>query len=97
MTLDADAIDTPDLVIRGVLNLAEAKPMAERFLERRGNALLIDAAGVDHLGSQCAQVLMSAFTTWRNDGHAIGLKNASEGFRESVRLLGLTHAFNSEA
>ena len=96
MTSDLGAVDRCDFAISGVLNLAEARPLWERLAALRGKDLRIDAGAVDHLGSPCAQVLVSAFKTWQADGRTIGLSPVSEGFRESVRLLGLDHQLNSE-
>jgi anti-anti-sigma regulatory factor len=79
-----------EIVLSAVMNLAEARPLAQRLTARRGEDIVIDAAAVDLLGAPCAQVLLSAFKTWHADGRSIDLRTPSEGFRENARLLGMT-------
>ncbi len=85
------------IVLGAVLNLAEARPLAQRFIDGRGKDIVVDASAVDLLGAPCAQVLLSAIKTWQADGHTIDLRTPSEGFCESARLLGLTQLIAREA
>ena len=50
-----------------ILDLTCAAPLAESFRALRGVELAVDAAGVQRVGAQCAQVIMSAVATWKAD------------------------------
>ncbi len=71
------------------LDITAAAPLAAEFLALRGRPLVVDAAAVERLGAQCAQVLISAHETWLQDGAPLSLVNASSAFVEATKLLGL--------
>ena len=81
--------DVGDFVLGAVLNLAAARPLAQRLIARRGSDIAIDASAVELLGAPCAQVLLSASATWHADGQAFDLRMPSDSFRAGARLLGL--------
>ncbi|MER2534201.1 MAG: STAS domain-containing protein, partial [Rhizobiaceae bacterium] len=82
---------------------ARAYALAEELLRlpepalrgaRRGPVSL-DASLVERLGGQCLQVLLSAATTWAQEGEALSVSCPSENFLADLGLLGLTvDAFN---
>ena len=72
------------------LDLPAAGPLHEQLLGLRGGALGIDASGVESLGGQCLQVLLSAVATWRADAVALRFERPSAGFENGLALLGLS-------
>ena len=71
------------------LDLNAAARLRAALLSLRGADLSVDAANVQHLGAQCAQVLASASATWAADGRAFSIASASDPFGQGARLLGL--------
>lgn len=71
-----------------ILDLTRAGPLAESFRAVRGAALAVDASKVQHVGAQCAQVIMSAVATWRADDVALSVTDPSPEFCETFSLLG---------
>jgi len=72
-----------------VLDLAAAAPLKEELTQFRGRSALLDASDVQRLGTQCAQVLLSARRTWLAEGQAFEIKDASEAFLEGLNRLGV--------
>jgi len=72
-----------------VLDLAAAASLKQDLAEFRGKTAHLDASDVQRLGTQCAQVLLSAQRTWLAEGHAFEIKTASEAFHEGLNRLGV--------
>ena len=72
-----------------ILDLTRAGPLADSFRALRGAKLTVDAAQVQRVGAQCAQVIMSAVSTWRADEVALCVTDPSPEFRETFSLLGI--------
>jgi chemotaxis protein CheX len=72
-----------------VLDLVAASALLEAFLERRGQALVVDGGGVQRLGAQCLQVLLAARAAWEADDLALEMENCSEDFLATLELLGV--------
>jgi chemotaxis protein CheX len=81
--------DPSPLQLPEALDLLAATPLAKTLLERRGASIVIDASSVQRVGAQCAQVLLSAASTWTADGHSLAIVNRSPGFVEGLQLLGI--------
>jgi chemotaxis protein CheX len=81
--------------LEGRLDHAQAKKLMETLAQSRGSALVVSASGVEHLGAQCAQVLVAARATWRSEGHAFEIIDATPEFADAVRLLGLESQLQS--
>jgi chemotaxis protein CheX len=71
-----------------VLDLTAAAPLAAELLAHRGRDVEVDATAVSRMGAQCLQVLLSARTTWREDGAAFAIVTPSEEFAAVLELLG---------
>ena len=82
--------------LAAMLDMAAATPLHETLIEARGRNLVLDAADVRHLGAQCAQLLTSAASTWRADGHQFSIKPRSAAFEDGTRLLGLESILQDE-
>ena len=72
------------------LDRAGAPALAQALLAARGAEIEVDASAVQHLGAQCAQVLLSARMTWGVDGQPFRIARHSAAFTEGARLLGLS-------
>ena len=72
-----------------ILDLTYAGPLAESFRALRGVELAVDAAQVQRVGAQCAQVIMSAVATWKVDEVALCITDPSPEFSETFSLLGI--------
>jgi len=72
-----------------VLDLAAAATLKEELAQFRGRSAIVDASDVQRLGTQCAQVLLSAQRTWLAESQPFEIKNASEAFREGLNRLGV--------
>lgn len=85
----SDNTDISDSYVLGPrLDLTAAAALCADLKERRGKPLTIDAANVDHLGSQCLQVLISAAQTWRVDNAKLSYSEQSEAFTEALQSFG---------
>jgi chemotaxis protein CheX len=72
-----------------ILDLRAAAPLAIELLLFRGADIQIDASRVEKLGAQCLQVLLSAASTWHNDGATLDVVRMSPRFVEGLELLGI--------
>ena len=81
------------LLLEDKLDVTRAKSLLAALLERRGTPIVVDASAVQHIGAQCAQVLLSARRTWQEAGHEFRFAEPSEAFADGARLLGLTADF----
>jgi chemotaxis protein CheX len=77
------------LLLPEILDLTHAGPLAESFRALRGAELAVDASRVHRVGAQCAQVIMSAVSTWKADDVALCITDPSADFRETFSLLGI--------
>ncbi len=72
-----------------VLDLAAAATLRDELSQFRGRSAVLDASDVQRLGTQCAQVLLSARRTWLAERQTFEIKNASEAFSEGLNRLGV--------
>ncbi len=72
-----------------VLDLAAAAALKEDFVQLRGRSAVVDASDVQRLGTQCAQVLLSARRAWLAESQTFEIKDASEAFSEGLNRLGV--------
>lgn len=71
------------------LDMAAAPPLHAALTAARGRPLDIDLSGVERIGAQCAQLLVSARSSWAADGVALGFGPASPEARAQLAALGL--------
>lgn len=81
------------LLLEDKLDVTRAKALLAALIERRGAPVTVDASAVQHMGAQCAQVLLSARRTWQDAGHEFRFAQPSEAFADGARLLGLSADF----
>jgi chemotaxis protein CheX len=84
------------ILLNEKLDLHETVALRSSLSDRRGQALVIDAARVLHLGAQCAQVLAAAVAAWADDGVPLTVAAPSNFFRQGSRLLGLQSILSTE-
>lgn len=77
------------LKLSAILDLNEASALHGKLLGMRGAPLTIDASGVERVGVQCVQVLVSAVRAWEADGKAFTLSKASDAFTRTLQLIGV--------
>jgi len=85
----AHDVATANLRLPKSLDLRSASHLHAEFMAARGRPLTVDASGVDLVGAQCVQILVSAQQTWARDGIALTLSNPSQAFLDSLELLGV--------
>lgn len=84
------AVAPPPFHLPERFDSAAAGNVLEAFKIRRGTALTVDASAVRRVGAQGFQILLSATRTWRADGYALSLENASTELVEAAHLLGIS-------
>jgi len=80
--------DLQSLCLPKRMDADAAVHLMEAFLERKHQAVSVDASKVQQLSTLCVQVLLSARKCWERDGLGFSVENPSAAFRESVKLLG---------
>ncbi|HXQ46417.1 MAG TPA: STAS domain-containing protein [Caulobacteraceae bacterium] len=76
------------VALAGILDLTEARPLAEALAAVRGRPLQVNAFAVERLGALCLQVLVAARRTWAADGAPFAIVGASPAFAEQSARLG---------
>ncbi|WP_158917236.1 STAS domain-containing protein [Caulobacter sp. S45] len=76
------------LALPDVLDLKATSHLVADLLALRGHDLELDASGVQRLGGQCLQVLLSATAAWKQDGAVLTVRQPSDAFREGLQLMG---------
>ena len=71
-----------------ILDLKEAKLLADQLKAVRGRPLKLDASRVERLGGLCLQVLLSAQNTWAADNLPIAVVNSSPAFTDALVAFG---------
>lgn len=88
MSATANAFERT-LQLPEVMDLNAATPLAGELLTFRGSDLLVDASQVKRLGGQGIQLLLSALSTWRDDGLKLRVLDPSQAFKDVIQLLGI--------
>ena len=78
-----------NLKLAAVLDLNEASELRTKLMAVRGNSLTIDASGVERVGAQCMQVLMSGAKTWEEDKLSFSIGQVSDVFLKTSQLIGI--------
>jgi chemotaxis protein CheX len=71
-----------------ILDLKEAKLLADQLKAVRGRPLKLDASRVERLGGLCLQILLSARNTWAADNLPIAVVNSSPAFTDALAAFG---------
>ncbi len=92
MTANLPSAGVRCILLPRILDLPAAAPLAAALLTHRGGPVGLDASGVEWLGAQCAQVIVSGCMTWANEGNAFYILNPSDVFLQAAQVLGLPAA-----
>jgi len=89
MTIAAGTGMVAGMTLPGELDIKAAAPLAAGLVAARGANLVLDASGVERVGAQCLQVLLSAAATWSADGQELAIESPSPAFADAARIAGL--------
>ena len=85
---------TANLTLDPVLDLKAAEPLRAALLERQGEALSLDASGVQRLGGLCLQLLLAARRSWAEAGQTLAIAPRSAAFEAALALFGAGGRFD---
>lgn len=71
------------------LDSSGAPPLVQALLERRGQPLILDAAGVEVIGALALEVIVAAGRQWQADGQPLSVASPSGRFTATCAALGL--------
>ncbi len=72
------------------LDSSQVQSLLDQLAKKRGNPLQINASKVERLGAPCAQVLVAAARTWREEMQVLQIVQPSASFNEGLDLMGLS-------
>jgi anti-anti-sigma regulatory factor len=75
------------------LDLTAIDEMLKDLKKARNTAVVIEAGNVGRVSTIALQALLSAWVTWRSDGHDFHISGASPSLIEAANLLGLPPDF----
>lgn len=81
------------LQLRPSLDLTSIEDMLKDLKKARNTAVVIEASNVGRVSTIALQALLSAWVTWRSDGHDFHITGASPSLIEAANLLGLPPDF----
>lgn len=81
--------DTVTFDLPPVLKLEECQQLHAFLLESVGTPVTLNCAAVTRLGGLPAQLITMAARAWAVDDISLQLADPSDGFRESLQILGL--------
>ena len=79
---------SPHFVLPARLDSSTATTVAEGLKPLRGRDLDLCGFDVERVGGQGLQVLLAAFKTWAQDGHALRIVDPSPAFCSGLEALG---------
>jgi chemotaxis protein CheX len=75
--------------LAAVLDLNEASTLRTKLTGLRGSNVVIDASGVERVGTLCVQVIMAAAKTWNEDKLSFTFSKVSDAFQKTMQLIGV--------
>lgn len=81
------------LRLRPSLDPTAIEELLRELRQARNTAVVIEAGEVARVSTSALQALLSAWMTWRSDGHDFHVASASPAFTEAAELLGLPKEF----
>jgi anti-anti-sigma regulatory factor len=88
---DSPGITT--LRLRAALDPTAIDDLLRDLKKARNTAVVIEAADVARVSTAALQALLSAWMTWRSDGHDFHIATASPALADAAALLGLPKDF----
>ena len=81
------------LRLRPSLDLTAIDELLRDLKKSRNTAVVIEAGEVSRVSTIALQALLSAWVTWKSDGHDFHVASASSTLLEAANLLGLPPDF----
>lgn len=81
------------LRLRPSLDLTAIDELLRDLKKARNTAVVIEAGEVSRVSTIALQALLSAWVTWKSDGHDFHVASASSTLLEAANLLGLPQDF----
>lgn len=88
--------DSPGITVlrlRPSLDPTAIEELLRDLRKARNTAVVVEAGEVTRVSTLAMQALLSAWMTWRSDGHDFHVAAASPAFAEAAALLGLPKDF----
>lgn len=88
--------DSPGITVlrlRPSLDPTAIEELLRELRKARNTAVVVEAGDVARVSTVALQALLSAWMTWRSDGHDFHVSAASPAFAEAAMLLGLPGDF----
>ena len=81
------------LTLKPSLDLTAIEDLLRDLKNARNTAVVIEAGEVSRVSTIVLQALLSAWVTWKSDGHDFHVASASPSLIEAANLLGLPPDF----
>ena len=88
--------DSPGITVlrlRPSLDPTAIDGLLQELRSARNTAVVLEAGDVTRVSTVALQALLSAWMTWRSDGHDFHVAAASPALSDAARLLGLPRDF----
>jgi anti-anti-sigma regulatory factor len=88
--------DSPGITVlrlQSSLDPTAIEDLLRALKKARNTAVVIEAADVTRVSTPALQALLSAWMTWRSDGHDFHVASASPALAEAATLLGVPKDF----
>jgi anti-anti-sigma regulatory factor len=88
--------DSPGITVlrlRPSLDPTAIDALLQELRRARNTAVVVEAGDVTRVSTLALQALLSAWMTWRSDGHDFHVSAASPAMIDAARLLGLPRDF----
>lgn len=80
---------TTEIPLSGELDIAATTALKAELLEAGEAPVRINASQVERVGTQCVQLLLSAATSWREQGRDFAITDRSDAFESALDQLGI--------
>jgi anti-anti-sigma regulatory factor len=89
----SESCDITVLKLRPSLDLTSMEELLRDLKKARNTAVVLEAGEVSRVSTIALQALLSAWMTWKSDGHDFHVASASSTLLEAANLLGFPPDF----
>lgn len=89
----SETCDITVLKLRPSLDLTSMEELLRDLKKARNTAVVLEAGEVSRVSTIALQALLSAWMTWKSDGHDFHVASASSTLLEAANLLGFPPDF----
>ena len=89
----SESCDITVLKLRPSLDLTSMEELLRDLKKARNTAVVLEAGEVSRVSTIALQALLSAWMTWKSDGHVFHVASASSTLLEAANLLGFPPDF----